>query len=160
MTTSTVYPAARARRSRLAVTASSVGQYSWYQRGPLGSAISSSVCDAAVEATTGSPSAAAARAEASSPSGCRIDCTPIGASSSGAGIRVPSTLVDQSRAVLSRSIRGTNPWRSNAARLARIVAPDPAPPAAYQYASGANTARAAASSRSGSVGRAGGRPPR
>jgi hypothetical protein len=38
-------------------------------------------------------------------------------------------MVDQSRSVVSRSIRGTMPYRSNAARLARIVAPAPAPPA-------------------------------
>ncbi len=76
---------------------------------PEAAAISSSVCDAAVEATIGRPSPAAARAVASSPSGCRIDCTPIGASRSGAGIAVPSTVVDQSRAVLSRNIRGTSP---------------------------------------------------
>ena len=113
------------------MTASSVGQYSWYQRGavPGASATSSIVCEDAVDSTIGTPSSAAARATASSPSGCMIDITPIGASSSGAGIGVPSTVVDQSRSVVSRSIRGTNPYRSKAARLARIVAPVPAPPA-------------------------------
>ena len=65
--------------------------------------------DEAVDTTIGTPSPAAARAVASSPSGCRIDCTPTGASSTGAGIDVPSTVVDQSLAVLSRSIRGTSP---------------------------------------------------
>ncbi len=87
------------------------------------------VCDAAVDSTIGTPSSAAARAVASSPSGWTIDCTPMGASSSGAGIAVPSTVVDQSRTVVSRNIRGTRPYRSNAARFARIVAPEPAPPA-------------------------------
>jgi hypothetical protein len=113
------------------VTASSVGQYSWNQRGPSpdASATSSMLCEDAVDSTIGSPSPAAARATPGSASACRIDSTPIGASSSGAGIAVPSTVVDQSRAVVSRSIRGTNPYRSNAARLARIVAPCPAPPA-------------------------------
>jgi hypothetical protein len=113
------------------VTSSSVGQYSWYQRGPSpeASATSSMVCEDAVDRIIGTPSSAAARATPGSASSCMIDSTPIGASSSGAGIAVPSTVVDQSRVVVSRSIRGTSAYRSNAARLAVIVEPCPAPPA-------------------------------
>ncbi len=55
----------------------------------------------------GSSCAAAARPTASSPSGWTIDCTPTGASSSGAGIDVPSTVVLRSRVEMSRSMRGT-----------------------------------------------------
>jgi hypothetical protein len=144
----------------LTVTASSVGQYSWYHRGPSpdASATSSMECDDAVDSTIGTPSSAAARATASSPSGCTIDITPMGASRSGAGIGVPSRVVDQSRPVVSRSIRGTIPYRSNAARLARIVAPPPAPPATYSKGPSSSTARAACSSRAGSVGHAGRSP--
>jgi hypothetical protein len=76
-----------------------------------------------------SPTAAAARAEASSPSGWTIDCTPIGASSTGAGISWPSSVVDRSCWLTSRSRRGTIRSRSNARRLARAVAPLPALPA-------------------------------
>ena len=57
--------------------------------------------------------------------------TPTGASSTGAGIAVPSTVVDRSRAVTPRSIRGSSRHRSNAARLAAIVRSEPAPPATY-----------------------------
>ena len=88
VSTSVVKPAAFARDRMLIVTSLSLGQYSWYHRGPspLDSATSSIVCDEAVERTIGTPSAAAARAVASSPSGWTIDCTPTGASSTGAGM--------------------------------------------------------------------------
>ena len=75
------------------------------------------------------PRAAAARAEASSPSGWTIVCTPTGASRTGAGIAAPSTVVDWSRWLTSRSIRGTMRHRSKAARLARAVEVLPALPA-------------------------------
>ncbi len=87
------------------------------------------MCDAAVLRIDVSPSAAAARATASSPSGCTIDCTPTGASITGAGIAVPSTDTPRSRVSTSRSIRGTISQRSNASRFARIVFSVPAPPA-------------------------------
>ncbi len=75
-----------------------------------------------------SPTAAAARATASSPSGSSIDCNPIGASATGAGIRVLSTVTARSRAETSRSIRGTIRQRRNASRFARTVVSRPAPP--------------------------------
>ncbi len=78
-------------------------------------------------AIIGSPIAAAARAEPSSPSSWTAFCTPIGASSSGAGISVPSTVVERSRSATSRSIRGTIRRRRNASRLAAIVSSVPAP---------------------------------
>ncbi len=78
----------------------------------------------------GTPSRAAARATADSASGCTIDSTPTGASRTGAGIGVPSSVVVWSRwAGMPRSIRGTSRQRSNASRLARIVSSPPAPPA-------------------------------
>jgi hypothetical protein len=74
--------------------------------------------------------AAAARAGARSASACRMPNTPIGASSTGAGIVVPSTVVDRSRcAGMPRSIRGSSRQWSNASRLARTVASVPAPAA-------------------------------
>ncbi len=80
-----------------------------------------------VLAIIGSPSAAAARAVASSPSEWTTFCTPIGASSSGAGIAVPSRAVERSREATSRSIRGTIRRRRKASRLASIVSSLPAP---------------------------------
>ena len=78
-------------------------------------------------AIIGTPRLAAARAVASSPSAWTTFCTPIGASISGAGIAVPSTVVERSRAATSRSIRGTIRWRRKASRLASIVSSLPAP---------------------------------
>jgi hypothetical protein len=148
VTTSVLKPLRWARSSRLTVTASSLGQYSWYQRGPspLAAATSSMVYDDAVESTIGRPRAAAARAVASSPSGCTIDCTPTGATMTGAGIAVPSTVVPRSRTVASRSMRGTMRQRSNASRLARAVAPTPALPATYQKGPDSSRVRADSSS--------------
>ncbi len=112
-------------------TSGSFGQYSWNQRGPGpdAAATSSMLVEEAVDITIGSPSPAAAFAVARSASGCTIDCTPTGASTTGAGSVSPSTVVDSSRSVASVSMRGTIAQRSNASRLALLVAPDPAPPA-------------------------------
>jgi hypothetical protein len=82
-----------------------------------------------VLAISGSPSSPAARAEASSPSGCTSVCTPIGASSRGAGIAVPSSSVARLREERSReSTLGTIRQRLNASRFARMVSSEPAPP--------------------------------
>ena len=72
---------------------------------------------------------AAARAAATSPSGCAIERTPIGARKNGTGDGVPSTSTDVSRSALPESIRGFSRRRSNASRFARIVLSLPAPPA-------------------------------
>ena len=85
----------------------------------------------AVLAIIGTPIAAAARAVAASASSWTTFCTPIGASISGAGIAVPSTVVERSRSATSRAIiRGTIRRRSKASRLARIVASPPLSPPA------------------------------
>jgi len=146
----------------LAHTSSSFGQYSWNQRGPspLAAAISSIEYEAAVDMIIGTPRSAATRAVASSPSGCTIDWTPIGASSTGAGISVPSTVVARERFVASRSMRGTRRHLSNAARLARAVAPELAAPATYQNGPGSIAARADFSSADVSVLNAGRTPAR
>ena len=67
-----------------------------------------------------------------------------------------STLV--SRSATSRSIRGTIRHRSNAVRLARMVAPVPAPPPTYAKASADMTSCARSSSIVASVGTRGRRP--
>ncbi len=132
MTTTASYPAASARRTNDAASSRSDGQYSWYHRDASGAcaATSSMVVEAAVDTTMVRPTAAAARATARSASGCTIESTPTGASITGAGIVVPSTVVSWARlAGIPRSIRGTRRQRSNAARLAAIVSSPPAPPA-------------------------------
>jgi hypothetical protein len=87
------------------------------------------VVEAAVLTTIGTPRLAAACATAGSPSGWTIERTPIGASSTGAGIGVPSTVTDRSVVDTSRSIRGTMRQASKATRFARAVDSDPAEPA-------------------------------
>ena len=78
-------------------------------------------------AISGSPTRAAARAVPGSPSSWTILWMPIGASITGAGIAVPSTVAERSRSATSRIIRGTIRRRRNASRLARIVSSPPAP---------------------------------
>ena len=161
MTTSAEKPETCARDKKLAVIASSFGQYSWNHLvpSPLASATASIGCEETVDRIIGSPSSAATRATASSPSGCMMPCTPTGAVSTGAGIFVPSTVAVRSRSVAPVSIRGTIRQSSNASRLARYVAPDPAAPAAYQNGSGASTPRACSSSTDRSVVNGGRAPP-
>lgn len=80
-----------------------------------------------------------------------IPCTPTGAVITGAGMLAPSTVVCALRFVAPVSIRGTMRQWSNASRLARAVAPDPAEPAAYQNGSGSIRLCASASSAVRSV---------
>ena len=131
VTTIASHPQASARAAKLATSSSSVLQYSWNQRGPSPSALATSSIglDAWLEKIIGTPSVAAARATATSASSWAISDTPIGASRNGEGRRRPKSSTVVSRCETSHSIRGTMRWRSKAARLARIVAPLPAPPA-------------------------------
>ena len=73
--------------------------------------------------------AAAARATASSPSGCAIASTPTGASRNGTVSSVPSTVVPKDGVLTSVSIRGTIRHRRNASRFSLAVSPAPAEPA-------------------------------
>ena len=74
-----------------------------------------------------SPSSAAARAVARSPSGCASVCTPMGAKRTGAGMRVPRMVVERSTFAGLRPLRRLIFQRRNAARLARVVSVSPAP---------------------------------
>ena len=76
----------------------------------------------------GSPCAAAALRAASSASGWTIDCTPTGASITGAGIARAEHGGARSRSETSRNIRGTIFQRSNACRLAAHRALRPGTP--------------------------------
>ena len=113
-----------------------------------------------VLAIIGTPSAPAARAVASSPSSWTIFWTPTGASSSGAGISVPSTVVERSRSATSRSIRGTSRRRAKAARLASIVSSVPAPANTYAAALSSISSAARRSSSAIATGIEGFSPPR
>ena len=95
----------------MARAASSIGREAWFEK------------------TNGMPSAAAARATATSASRCAISRTPIGQRTNGLGSARAETSVAVSRTETSRSIRGTMRQRSNAARFSRIVSSVPAPPA-------------------------------
>jgi hypothetical protein len=85
--------------------------------------------DAWLERIMGVSRERAARATATSALRWTISSTPIGATRNGLGSVRPSSSTRVSRSETSRSIRGTIACLSNAARLARIVAPVPAPPA-------------------------------
>jgi hypothetical protein len=82
-----------------------------------------------VDTTIIVPAAAAARAVASSPSGCAIRCDAIGATMSGRAIGWPSTVVASETCETSTSIRGTSHQRAQAARLPRNVSSSRAPDA-------------------------------
>ena len=94
-------------------------------------------CDAAVDATSPMPAAAAPRAEASSPSGWRICCTPIGASITGAASRVPSTSTERSRSAGVAQVARHQPpaagtprgWRASCRPSRRRPTRSPAAPA-------------------------------
>ncbi|MCW2809496.1 MAG: hypothetical protein JWQ93_3451 [Marmoricola sp.] len=75
------------------------------------------------------PAAAAPLAMCTSLSGRTSAPAPTGATIKGARSGVPSTDVDRSRVLVPCSMRGTMLQRSKAARLCRMVAPSPAPPA-------------------------------
>lgn len=131
VTTTASQPLASARPSRLSTRASEVDQYSCAQRGaaPIAAALVSIGTEAWLEKTIGRPVAAAARATARSASGWTSSRAPTGPSSTGAGSRRPNSSTEVSRALTSRSTRGTTCQRSNAARSARAVASSPALPA-------------------------------
>ena len=95
---------------------------------PSSSATVSSVWPAIVPTVIGTPSRAAARAVASSPSGWTIVWTPTGASARGAGQSDPNGEIVRSRSATSRSIRGTIRQESKARRLDSSVSPVPADP--------------------------------
>src|SRR5215207_3481577 len=78
------------------------------------------------------PRAAAARATASSPSGCTA-CTPVGEQITGSAMSWPRTVVDSSRTAWCPAVRGAKRSSSNASTLSFSVTPfsEPAMSAAY-----------------------------
>ena len=78
------------------------------------------------------PRAAAARATATSPSGCTA-CTPVGEMITGSEIGWPITVVAMSRAAGSPATCGAKPSSENAATLSRAVTPCSAPATSAPY---------------------------
>ena len=66
------------------------------------------------------PRAAAARATATSPSGCTA-CTPVGEMMTGSEMSWPMIVVDMDRAADIPATCGANPSSENAATLSRMV---------------------------------------
>ena len=101
-----------------------------YQSGPVVAArTSATVLPAPARTVITVPHAPAARAVATSPSGCAHTCVPAGGTMTGKDMRWPSTVVDRSRSVTSARKRGRTAIASNASRLRRTVISSPAPPA-------------------------------
>ncbi len=125
------YPAASARFTSSAVRSRSRWTYSWNQRRPpeAASATSSMVREDRVDRTSTDPTAAEARAVATSPSGSARPCSAVGATRTGSDTTCPSTVVAFERDETSTSTRGRRTYRENAARFSRMVHSSSAPPA-------------------------------
>jgi hypothetical protein len=113
-----------------------------------------------VEATIGTPVAAAALAVARSPcpSGSHSAITPTGAISSGVGSRRSNSCTDRSRSAAPTSIRGISPHQSNASTLTHWVRSSPAPPATYDHSSGESVCSARRSRSAQDIGSSGRTP--
>ena len=146
VTTTAEHPVSWARAHRSAVSPRSRCTLSCSHRGVSGAAaaMSSSEVDALID-TTMTVSAAAA-ATPISPSGWNMRCSAVGATTTGQRISVPSTVVDVSMFDTSRSIRGRNRSRSQAATLSATVTSAPAPLSRYSHTMWGRTERASASS--------------
>ena len=97
VSTSASYPASRQRSIISLTSPRSRHTYTWNQRRPLLTAATSSIDRVdIVDSVYGSPARSAARATASSPSGSAMRVNPVGASTSGNGSGLPSSVVDGS----------------------------------------------------------------
>ena len=128
-------PAARVRSIRATIASLPPDQYSWKKVAALAATTSSTGLLANDDNPIAIPRAAAARATATSPSGCTA-CTPVGEISTGIDTCWPSTVVLRSRCTDDPAICGANPSSANAASLSAIVLPrsEPAISAAYTVA--------------------------
>src|ERR1700756_5528867 len=120
-------PAARARSTRAAISSRLPTQYTWKKVWGLAAATCSTGLLPNELSPTAVPRLAAARATATSPSGCTA-CTPVGEQSTGIDSSWPSTVTARSRLAGSPPTCGVNPSSPNAATLSVSVAPcsDPA----------------------------------
>ena len=119
-------PAARARSMRAAMSSRGPTQYIWKNVLGFAATTSSTGLDANDDRLIAVPRAAAARATATSPSGCTA-CTPVGEISTGSEMSWPITVVAIARAAGRPATCGANPSSPNASTLSRIVTPASAP---------------------------------
>ena len=115
-------PAARARSIRCSMASRVPLQYIWKNR--LGFAAPTSSTDLLAKELSPMmvPRLAAARATATSPSGCTA-CTPVGEMITGSEIGMPITVVDRSRSAWWPATCGAKPSSPKAARLSSMVRP-------------------------------------
>ncbi len=125
-------PAFRARSIRAAMSSRVPTQYIWKNSFGLAAMTSSIGLDANDDSPIAVPRAAAARATATSPSGCTA-CTPVGEISTGSEMSWPITVVAISLVAGSPATCGANPSSPNAATLSLIVAPASAPAISAPY---------------------------
>ncbi len=125
-------PAARARSIRAAMSSRVPTQYSWKNVCGLAATTSSTGLDANEDSPIAVPRAAAARATATSPSGCTA-CTPVGEMSTGSEIGWPITVVAISRVAGRPATCGANPSSENASTLSAAVTPFSAPATSAPY---------------------------
>jgi hypothetical protein len=115
-------PARRARSIRAAIASRSPTQYIWKKVCGLAATTSSIGLLANELSPMATPRAAAARATATSPSGCTA-CTPVGLISTGSDTDWPMTVVPSCRSLLSPATCGANPSSAKAAVLSSTVSP-------------------------------------
>ena len=115
-------PALRARSIRATSLSRPPVQYIWKNVCGLAAATSSIGLLANDDRLIAVPRAAAARATATSPSGCTA-CTPVGEMNTGIEIDCPITVVDRSRFPDSPATCGAKPSSPNADRLSSTVRP-------------------------------------
>ena len=116
-------------------------QYSWKNVRGLAAMTSASGLLANELSPIAVPRAAAARATATSPSGCTA-CTPVGEMSTGSATGCPMTMVAMSRPAGSPATWGTKPSSSNAATLSARVSPFSVPASSAPYTDGGSRFRA------------------
>ena len=123
-------------------------QYIWNNVCGFASTTSSTDLEAKFDSPITVPRAAAARATATSPSGCTA-CTPVGEMITGSEICWPITLVAIARSARCPATCGAKPISRNAASLSAIVCPrsEPATRAPYTGAGSRLLARGAARRR-------------
>jgi hypothetical protein len=115
-------PASRARSARARIRSRSPDQYIWKKTFECAAATSSIGLLASELRPIAVSAAAAARATATSPSGCTA-CTPVGEMSTGKETSWPMTVVASSRFPGRSATCGRKPISSNAASLSRLVRP-------------------------------------
>src|SRR3954454_20479137 len=125
-------PARRARSTRAAISSRVPIQYSWKKVFGLAARPSSIGLLAIDDRPIAVPRAAAARATATSPSGCTA-CTPVGLISTGSETSWPITVVPIRLSPASPAVCGAKPISSNAAMLSAAVRPFSAPGTSAPY---------------------------